>query len=98
MQCYVRSDSVVSRVIAGETLVVPVRKGVGDLASIYSLNQVASSIWQAIARPCSKDEIVELIEQEFEGERQQVDQDVCAFLVEMHSAGLIRTTGTQAQS
>ena len=61
MQCYVRSDSVVSRVIAGETLVVPVRKGVGDLASIYSLNQVASSIWQAIARPCCKDEIVELI-------------------------------------
>ncbi len=98
MHCYVRSDSVVSRVIAGETLVVPVRKGVGDLASIYSLNQVATSIWQAIARPRSKDEIVELIEQEFEGERQQVDQDVDAFLAEMRSAGLISMTGTQAQS
>jgi len=97
MQCYVRSDSVVSRVIAGETLIVPVRKGVGDLASIYSLNQVASSIWQAIARPLSKDEIVELIEQEFEGERQQVDQDVDAFLAEMHSAGLISTAGAPAQ-
>ena len=97
MQCYVRSDSVVSRVIAGETLIVPVRKGVGDLASIYSLNQVASSIWQAIAHPRSKDEIVELIEQEFEGERQQVDQDVDAFLVEMHSAGLISTAGAPAQ-
>ena len=96
MQCYVRSDSVVSRVIAGETLVVPVRKGVGDLASIYSLNQVANSIWQAIARPRSKDEIVELIEQEFEGERQQVDQDVESFLAEMHSAGLISTMGASA--
>jgi hypothetical protein len=98
MQCYVRSDSVVSRVIAGETLIVPVRKGVGDLASIYSLNQVASSIWQAIARPRSKDEIVELVEQEFEGERQQVDRDVDGFLMEMHSAGLISTTEAQAQS
>ena len=77
---------------------MPVRKGVGDLASIYSLNQVASSIWQAIARPCCKDEIVELIELEFEGERRQVDQDVGAFLVEMHSAGLLSMTGTQAQS
>src|SRR5260370_8780900 len=97
MQCYVRSDSVVSRVIAGETLIVPVRKGVGDLASIYNLNQVASSIWQAIARPLSKDEIVELIEQEFEGERQQVDQDVDAFLAEMHSAGSITTPAPPPQ-
>ena len=43
MPSYVRASSVVSRVIAGETLIVPVRGGVGDLASIYSLNEVASS-------------------------------------------------------
>ena len=49
MQSYVRSESVVSRVIAGETLIIPVRKGVGDLASIYSLNEVASTIWCAPA-------------------------------------------------
>ena len=46
---YVRSDSVVSRVIAGETLIVPIRRGVGDLASIYSLNEIATAIWSAIA-------------------------------------------------
>ncbi len=72
MQSYVRSDSVVSRVIAGETLIIPVRKGVGDLASIYSLNQVASSIWRAIAGPRSKEEIVQVIDREFSsGDREQ---------------------------
>jgi hypothetical protein len=98
MQLYVRSDAVVSRVIAGETLVVPVRKGVGDLASIYSLNEVATSIWQTIARPHSKDEIVQIIEQDFQGERQQVEHDVEVFLAEMSAAGLISTIGAVAHS
>jgi hypothetical protein len=98
MQLYIRSDAVVSRLIAGETLIVPVRKGVGDLASIYSLNEVASSIWQAIAHPRGEDEIVQLIEQEFEGERQQVQHDVEVFLAEMSAAGLISKIGAAAHS
>jgi coenzyme PQQ synthesis protein D (PqqD) len=89
MQFYVRSDSVVSRVIAGETLIVPIRKGVGDLASIYSLNEVASSVWQAISSRRSKSEIVELIEQQFDGERSQIERDLEWFLREMCSVGLV---------
>src|SRR5438309_10845999 len=89
MPCYVRSESVVSRVIAGETLIIPVRKGVGDLASTYSLNPVATTIWQALQQPRHKQEIVNIIEQEFAGERQEIEHAVDAFLDEMHSAGLM---------
>jgi len=96
MQVYVRSDSVVSRVIAGETLIVPVRGGVGDLASIYSLNEVASSIWDAMAQPCSQEEIIQRVKQEFAGERDQVEQDVNAFLAEMKLAGLVQASGVAA--
>ena len=92
MQFYVRADSVVSRVIAGETLIVPIRKGVGDLASIYSLNEVASSIWHAISSRRSKSEIIELIEQQFDGERSQIEPDVESFLAEMCSVGLVLTS------
>lgn len=93
---YVRSDSVVSRVIAGETLIIPVRKGVGDLASIYSLNEVASVIWQTIQQPCHRDEIVAAIEREFAAERSQIASDVDTFLDDMHSAGLVTPLETQA--
>ena len=96
MQSYVRSSSVVSRVIAGETLIVPVRGGVGDLASIYSLNEVASSIWNTIAQPCSPDKIADRIQQEFAAERQQVERDVNAFLADMQSAGLVEAVGVAA--
>ncbi|HEV2699945.1 MAG TPA: PqqD family protein [Terriglobales bacterium] len=93
MQTYVRSDSVVSRVIAGETLIVPVRKGVGDLASIYSLNEVGSTIWSVLSQPRTTGDIVASVEQEFEGDRQRIAQDVDSFLTEMVSAGLVSATG-----
>ena len=98
MELYVRSDTVVSRVIAGETLIVPISKGVGDLASIYSLNPVATTIWEAISRPRSKDEIVQLIAREFEGESKQIERDLEAFLLEMESVGLVAEVGVAATS
>ena len=86
---FVRSESVVSRVIAEETLIVPIRQGVGDLGSIYTLNPVASAIWNALSEPRSKDEIVQVLQQEFDGEVEAVSSDVDAFLAEMGRASLI---------
>jgi hypothetical protein len=98
MELYVRSDRVVSRVIAGETLIVPISKGIGDLASIYSLNPVATTIWEAISHPRSKSEIVQVIAREFETENTQVERDVEAFLLEMGSVGLVTEVGVAATS
>src|SRR5258708_33858940 len=92
MRSFVRSESGVSRVSDGETLIIPVRKGVGDLASIYGLNEVASVIWQTIVRPRSKEEIIHAVEQEFAGERQPIESDVEGFLEEMRSVGLINVS------
>jgi len=96
MSRFVRSDSVVSRVIAGETLIVPVRRGVGDLASIYSLNSVATAIWQALSEPRSTEEVVQVLSEEFEGEAETIVADVQSFLSEMQSAGLVQALGVAA--
>jgi hypothetical protein len=96
MPLYVRSQSVVSRPIAGETLIVPIRKGVGDLASIYSLNPVASAIWSTVQSPRSMDDIVDAVQGEFDADAGQIRQDVTAFLQEMSSAGLIDAVGDAA--
>jgi Coenzyme PQQ synthesis protein D (PqqD) len=96
MQLYVRSQAVVSRTIAGETLVVPIRKGVGDLASIFSLNPVASRIWESIRHPSSTARIVHEIAGEFECERSRIESDVESFLAEMESAGLVELVGVAA--
>jgi hypothetical protein len=80
---------VVSRAIAGETLVVPVRGRVGDLASIYQLNQSASRIWDALAQPVSLRELARVICDEFEVELEQAENDVQSFVEQLRSAGLI---------
>lgn len=98
MDLYVRSDTVVSRVIAGETLIVPISRGVGDLASIYSLNPVATAIWETISHPRSKAEIVQVIAREFDAENTQIERDVEAFLSEMESVGLVTELGVAASS
>lgn len=88
-QVFVRSQSVVSRRVAGETLIVPVRGKVGDLASIYSFNQTGSLIWQSLESPKSISELISIIEQEYEIEHGQAERDVTQFLNDMLAADLV---------
>jgi len=37
---FVKEPDLVTRLIAGETIIVPIRDGVGDLNAVYTLNQV----------------------------------------------------------
>ncbi len=87
---YVRSDVVVSRLIAGETLVVPVRGGIGDLASIYTFNPTGTTIWAALDHPKDVEELARLIEQEYEVSGSDARADVLLFLNEMRATGLVK--------
>jgi hypothetical protein len=87
-QTFVRSRTIASRVVAGETLLVPIRARVGDLASIYSFNGTGSSIWQLLESPKTVSELVDAVAQEYDAERERVEKDVEEFLSEMLSAGL----------
>jgi hypothetical protein len=88
-QLFTRSRSVVSRVVAGETLIVPVRGKVGDLASIYSFNGTGSLIWQLLDAPRSLTDLIDAVEREFEVEQEQARKDVTQFLNDMRSVGLV---------
>lgn len=93
---YSRSSSVVSRLVGGETLIIPVRSGVGDLASIYSLNEVGSFIWRSLDHPLSADSLAALLSCEFDVCREQAQTDLCHFLGELDTAGLLAVTDAQA--
>jgi hypothetical protein len=86
---YVRSQSVVSRRISGETLIVPVRGKVGDLASIYSFNKSGTLLWESLASPRSFADLAEVIEREYAVERERAECDVHLFLNDAMSAGLV---------
>lgn len=88
-QPMVRTRSVVSRVVGGETLVVPVRGKVGDLASIYSFNGVGSFIWQSLEEPASLADLIAAVEQEYAVNEHQAREDVIRFVEDLLSVGLV---------
>ena len=88
-QAFVRSQSVVSRRVAGETLIVPIRGKVGDLASIYSFNETGSLIWQTLETPKSLVDLIEVVEAEYSIEREQAERDATQFLNDMLAVGLV---------
>jgi hypothetical protein len=88
-QVFVRSQSVVSRRVSGETLIVPVRGKVGDLASIFSFNGTGSLIWDLLQSPKNLTELVDAVEHEYEVDQAHALKDVERFLNDMLSVGLV---------
>jgi hypothetical protein len=97
-QVFVRSRAVVSRVVAGETLIVPVRGKVGDLASIYSFNETGSLIWKLLDAPRKVGEVVGAVAEAYELDAEQVRQDVMRFVGDALRAGLIEDCPSEVRS
>jgi hypothetical protein len=79
----------VARVIAGETIVVPIRGQVGDLESIYNLNDVGSVIWKMVDGETPVSLMVEAVCREFDVAPEQAEADTLEFLKRMEAAGLV---------
>lgn len=89
---FVRNQDVVSRLIDGELIVVPIRRGVGDMNSLYTLNPVGSVLWEFMAERHTLPEMVDHVCQEFEVSSAQATQDIESFLVSMMQEKLIQAT------
>jgi len=94
----VRSQSVVSRVVAGETLIVPVRGKVGDLASIYSFNSTGSLIWRLLETAKTVAELAATVAREYEVDPAQAERDVEQFVGEMKAIGLVEVPASAAMA
>jgi hypothetical protein len=88
-QSFVRSQSVVARVVGGETLIVPIRACVGDLASIYRFNGAGSLIWKLLECPKTVTELTMAVAQGYDVEPSQAERDVTEFLAEMKAVRLV---------
>jgi hypothetical protein len=77
---FVRNQEVVSRRIEGELIIVPIRCGVGDLNSLYTLNPVGSVLWDFMSEGHTVAEMVERVCEEFDVTSSQAKQDIEEFL------------------
>lgn len=83
---------VVTRNVAGELVIVPVKAGAAELDSLFTLNQVATFIWQFLLEKESVDEesIVKALVENFEIDSDTASEDLREFSEALSEAGLIR--------
>lgn len=88
-EVYKKSDSIVSRKIADEFLLVPIKQNVGDLESIYTLNEVATRVWELIDGKKKIREIKDKIVEEFEVTPQEAEKDLTNLFKQLLAVGAI---------
>ena len=84
-----KRDEVVSREIAGETILVPIRGRLVELQRVFSVNPVGAHIWQELDGKKSLAEIRDSVLEAFEVERDQADADIRDFVAELVEAELV---------
>jgi hypothetical protein len=87
---FIRNREVVSRQIEGELVIVPIRRGVGDLNSLYTLNSVGSILWEFMTEEHTVPEMVNRVCDEFEVTSKQAQADIQEFLGSMLEEKLIQ--------
>jgi hypothetical protein len=87
---FIRNREVVSRQIEGELVIVPIRRGVGDLNSLYTLNSVGSILWEFMTQSHTVPEMVNRVCDEFEVTSMQAQADIQEFLGSMLEEKLIQ--------
>ena len=89
-QCYRKDNSVVSRKIADEVILVPIRKNVGDLESIYTFDEVGARIWELIDGKRRLEEIKDILLSEFDVAEVTLVTDMKNFISQVESIGGIK--------
>jgi hypothetical protein len=87
----IRGADVVSREIAGETLVVPIRKGVGDLDSVYTFNELGARLWLMLEQGRTAEELAEWVRVTFNVPVERAFGDVARFISELREERLVRS-------
>jgi methyltransferase-like protein len=86
---YRKKDDLLTRRIAGETIVVPIRGKLADMQNIFAVNAVAEFIWERMDGQRTLDQIAREVAEHFEVGEGQARSDVLEFAGELNEAGLI---------
>jgi len=88
---FIRNQDVVARKIQGELIIVPIRRGVGDLNSLYTLNPVGTVLWDFMTEGHTIGEMVQRVCDEFDVTASQARRDIEAFLDSLVQEQLVQS-------
>ena len=80
---FARNEQVVSRKIVDELILVPMRKDVADMETLYTLNEVGARVYELIDGTRPVREIVNVVLNEFDVTEKQAESDVREFIEQL---------------
>ncbi|MGA7841288.1 MAG: PqqD family protein [Candidatus Acidiferrales bacterium] len=84
-----RSSNVVSRVVADEAIVVPIRRGAADLDSIYTFNESGTKLWSMIENGLDAAALASYLQAEYGLSQTEALVDAEAFVKDLTQEGLV---------
>jgi hypothetical protein len=90
-----RAPEVVARTVAGETLLVPVRRGVALCDRIFILNRTAAFLWLLLDGTRDRTELATRVRDEFEVPGDvDLSGDVARLIADLDQRGLLARDAT----
>jgi hypothetical protein len=86
---FVKDQSIVTREIAGEMILVPIRSTAGELNSIYTLNEVGARIWQLVDGETTVERIRNTLYAEYEVDPEVLEEDLIQLLEQLRGIGAV---------
>lgn len=91
-----KSPDVVLRKVGEEAILVPIRNRVGDLGSIFTLTEVALTVWSKLDGKTSLDAIVTEVCEEYDVDRDTALADVRELVGTLREEGLVDVRGAES--
>ena len=82
-RCYRKAPDIVYRKIADKVILVPIKHTIGDLDSIYTLNETAARIWDLIDGERNVSQVKDMIAEEFEVSKNQAESDIIQLISQL---------------
>jgi hypothetical protein len=87
---YEKDPSVVYREIAGEAILVPIRRNVADMDSLYALDGIGVRIWSLLDGQRTMAEIHESLLDEYEVKAEVLEADLADFIKQLTAIQAIK--------
>ena len=85
-----KDASIVSRRIADEMTLVPIRRKLGEVDCLYTLNEVGGRIWELIDGERSLTALRDAIVEEFEVSEEEAQEDLVVLIEQLKEIGAIQ--------
>jgi hypothetical protein len=85
-----KDSSVVSRRIADEVILIPIKRKAGEIDCLYTLNEVGARIWELIDGQRSVEALRDTLVAEFEINESEAQQDLTELIHQLKEIGVIQ--------